>query len=452
MASSLLVPVALFAFFVALALCSECNTNNPQPQPPNKFPVLDGMSNMNLLQKNKNGLLYSVTVPNGGNTSTFYVSHVWGSPYQMGFAQGQMYEAAGLGVTAFIDSVWTYYLNQIEQIGFLKTLPPWLADWIADFGFEAALEMTEVATYEWTGSYYWEELQGIADASGMSDQQFRQYKWIHMLPGLTEGKCSMFGAWGSALDPSGTTKLLQLRALDWDMDGPFRNFPAIVVYHPNSDNGHPFVNIGVGGFVGGLTGVSKTQLGISEIGVDYPDSTFGSESRIGVPFVFLLRDILQFDNTYLDALARIVKTKRTCDLILGVGDGKATQFRGVAYSSSKVTIMDDTNQLPLNNTWHPRIPNVVYWGMDWVCPGDNLILSQQIKANYGKISAPVALSQLTSVEGSGSNHLAYYDLTNMLIYVSFAANHTELGNPNGYAPQFTSFDANALMNVPPPSF
>ena len=71
------------------------------------------------------------------------------------------------------------------------------------------------------------------------------------------------------------------------MEGPFRNFPAIVVYHPtpNASLGHPFVNIGVGGFVGGLTGVSQTKLGISEIGVDFPDSTFGSESRIGVPFV-----------------------------------------------------------------------------------------------------------------------------------------------------------------------
>jgi hypothetical protein len=29
----------------------------------------------------------------------------------------------------------------------------------------------------------------------------------------------MFGAWGSALDSNGTSKLLQLRALDWDMDG-----------------------------------------------------------------------------------------------------------------------------------------------------------------------------------------------------------------------------------------
>ena len=38
-----------------------------------------------------------------------------------------------------------------------------------------------------------------------------------MLGELTKGTCSMFGAWGSAV-PSGDG-ILQLRALDWNMDG-----------------------------------------------------------------------------------------------------------------------------------------------------------------------------------------------------------------------------------------
>ena len=38
-----------------------------------------------------------------------------------------------------------------------------------------------------------------------------------MLGELTKGSCSMFGAWGNAL-PAGEG-VLQLRALDWNMDG-----------------------------------------------------------------------------------------------------------------------------------------------------------------------------------------------------------------------------------------
>ena len=41
-------------------------------------------------------------------------------------------------------------------------------------------------------------------------------------PGLTQGKCSMFGAWGSAIPVGGS--LLQLRALDWNMDGEYFSF------------------------------------------------------------------------------------------------------------------------------------------------------------------------------------------------------------------------------------
>jgi hypothetical protein len=33
-------------------------------------------------------------------------------------------------------------------------------------------------------------------------------------------------------------------------------------------------------------------------GVEYGDSTFGNESRIGIPWMFLLRDILQVRFTF----------------------------------------------------------------------------------------------------------------------------------------------------------
>ena len=40
----------------------------------------------------------------------------------------------------------------------------------------------------------------------------------------------MFGAWDEAL--ASGNGLLQMRSLDWDMGGPFRDFPHITVYHP----------------------------------------------------------------------------------------------------------------------------------------------------------------------------------------------------------------------------
>ena len=76
----------------------------------------------------------------------------------------------------------------------------------------------------------------------------------------------MFGADKTATATGG---LLQLRALDWSINGiatsqsfynyyamlgPFKNYPQITVYHPNEGNGHDFVNVGWTGWIGSITG------------------------------------------------------------------------------------------------------------------------------------------------------------------------------------------------------
>jgi len=37
---------------------------------------------------------------------------------------------------------------------------------------------------------------------------------------------------------------LQLRALDWDVDGGLQDYPVITIYHPTTSKlGHPFANV-----------------------------------------------------------------------------------------------------------------------------------------------------------------------------------------------------------------
>jgi len=158
-----------------------------------------------------------------------------------------------------------------------------------------------------------------------------------------------------------------------------------------------------------------------------------------------LRDILQWDNVLDDAINRMINTRRTCNLILGVGDGKSAQFRGMEYSYSVLYVMDDKNMRPYNDSWHPRIPNMVYWGMDWDCPSFNKVLSDQLKTYDGMITPEVTIANITSVESSGNNHLAIYDLTNSFLYVSFAAAHSNAGPAEAYSRQFTKFDVKALF-------
>jgi isopenicillin-N N-acyltransferase-like protein len=107
-------------------------------------------------------------------------------------------------------------------------------------------------------------------------------------------------------------------------------------------------------------------MGVSEIGVSYPGDDFGKESRIGNPFTFVLRDVLQFDKSINDTIARMKKTRRTCNLIVGAGDGKAGYFRGFQYGHSVINVVNDTHPLPQIEK-NPAIKDVVYWGMDWYC-------------------------------------------------------------------------------------
>eukprot|EP01089_Gocevia_fonbrunei_P020207 TRINITY_DN745_c0_g1_i8.p1 TRINITY_DN745_c0_g1~~TRINITY_DN745_c0_g1_i8.p1 ORF type:complete len:238 (+),score=38.47 TRINITY_DN745_c0_g1_i8:36-749(+) len=183
---------------------------------PNSYPVLDGHSVAKLVSTVPNGKLYKVTVPNdGGNTtSTYNVVHLWGTPYEMGFAQGSLLKTEAQNL---ISSVWTYMESQVIN-ALPSYFPTWFSDLIAEMGLDAALDFTEWASGSYTGQYFFDEIKGLCDAANLD---YTTVYRIHMIAGLTQGDCSMFGAWGKALDPTSTTKVLQLRALDWDMDGKY---------------------------------------------------------------------------------------------------------------------------------------------------------------------------------------------------------------------------------------
>eukprot|EP01102_Stenamoeba_stenopodia_P020893 TRINITY_DN8296_c0_g1_i1.p1 TRINITY_DN8296_c0_g1~~TRINITY_DN8296_c0_g1_i1.p1 ORF type:complete len:480 (-),score=84.84 TRINITY_DN8296_c0_g1_i1:72-1430(-) len=365
-----------------------------------------------------NGTLYTIG-PAG--PSQIQIVHVWGSPYDMGYAHGLLMKDKCQGL---ISSVWNYLEEQVEEAinGTVKWIPQEVAKYISAVGLDVALDATWEATRDFTGDYFWDEMQGLADASGADYKTIRR---IHMIGELTKGACSMFGAWGNAVANAGT-RLLQLRALDWDVDGPFKDYPQVTVYHPDPVDptyavpAQPFANVGFTGWIGSITGMSSVQTAISEIGVSFPDSTFGSDSRFGTPFTFLLRDILEFDYTGDDAINRIANADRTCSLILGVGDGKLPMFRGIQYSASVARFFDDMNMQPLNATWHPRMENIVYYGMDWLCPGYNSVLHKQLAANYGQINAATTIRDIVPIVQTGDLHVAVYDLDNNQMYVSYA--------------------------------
>lgn len=387
-----------------------------------------------------NGKLYIV----GTGEDAFDIVHVWGKPYDWGKAQGQL---LGEKAVKMMDAVWEYLEDQvIEAInGTVHIFKPWFLKDIADFGLERALDLELSITKKYSGSYFYEEAQGISDGSGLDVQKLLR---IHMIGELTKGSCSMFGAWGSSVPDKGS--LLQLRALDWSVDGPFKDYPQVTVYHPSDPkDGHPFANFGWTACFGSITGMSSQKMAISEIGVSFPDSTFGTESRFGTPFTFLLRDVLQFDKTLDDAINRIANARRTCDLILGVGDAKLGQFRGIEYSASVADFFDDINMRPAED-WHPKIPNVVYWGMDWNCPAFNEVLGKQLTKHHGNITVENTIRDVVSIVQTGNLQVAVYDLTKNVAYLANAKASYESGPQYAYERQYVRLNMTELFTEIPP--
>uniref|UniRef100_A0A7S3G4I9 Acid ceramidase-like protein n=2 Tax=Palpitomonas bilix TaxID=652834 RepID=A0A7S3G4I9_9EUKA len=431
---TLLVSALIVCTFGA-CLSAECHGAPDPNAKPNNNPIFS--SPPTFVTSVQNGKLYRA----GDDEDVFDIVHVWGTPYEMGYAQGQLQKEKA---NKFITSLWAYLEAQvIEAInGTVSWIPVGVAKWVADVGLDVALDLTYDATKKYSGSYFEEEMKGICDASGADYKTLRR---IHMIGELTKGSCSMMGAWGTATEDG--TPLLAFRALDWNTDGPFKDFPQVTVYHPTpgSGNGHAFMNVGWVGWIGSITGMSSMDMAICEIGVSFPDDTFGQESRLGIPFTYILRDILQFDVTIDDSISRIVNADRTCDLILGVGDGKLNEFRSVQYSHSVARFFDDKNLLPLNETWHPRIPDTVYHGMDWLCPGYSVVLANQIKEHHGGINADIAIHNILPVVQTGDLHIAVYDFANDAIFIANARKDAASGPLNAYDRTFTKLSVSALF-------
>ena len=101
--------------------------------------------------------------------------------------------------------------------------------------------------------------------------------------------------------------------------------------------------------------------------------------NVSKPWMFILRDVLQYANSLEEAKATVANANRTCNLILGLGDGEEAKVTGTEFSGYVANFYGDVDLLPVNDTWHPVVENVVYNGMDWLCPGYTQKLGEQLQ-------------------------------------------------------------------------
>lgn len=444
---SLMLVLIILQWLSSHANAAWCNMNSNVTGPTNDFDVLDAKQLNHLrsyVDPNGSGagdLSLAGDKSNAATSGAYtYVLHLYTSAspvggadnlgYGWGYATGKL---LGKEINATLTGAWSYFRDQVAQeingTASKYSVPADIISWIATVGLEAALDFQFDDDKAYVSSAVLNEMRGMADATGLD---FLMIRRIHMIGELTRGRCSYFGMSGKATASTGSP-MLQLRALDWDTDAGLQNYPVIYVYHPGAATslGVPFINVGWAGWIGTLTGLNSKRIGVSEIGVSYPDFPpyFGNESRVGEPFVFLLRNILQFQSSLAGAVSYINSAVRTCHLLLAVGDGNTKEALAVQYSSDVVRFFDSHNLEP-NAPWHPRIDDIVYEAMDWNCPFYQHTMAKQLQLYYGQLTPEIVIKNVTSAVMTGSLHSAIYDLTNDHLYVANYAPNLQEEDPS----------------------
>ena len=111
----------------------------PQPDAkPNLNPIFT--SDPVFVREVKNAKLYTV----GDGDDKISVVHLWGSPYERGFAHGTIMKQ---DVQNMINSVWEYIVEQVESAinGTLKKFPPKVVDFLATEGLDGALSLPPIS-------------------------------------------------------------------------------------------------------------------------------------------------------------------------------------------------------------------------------------------------------------------------------------------------------------------
>jgi hypothetical protein len=377
-----------------------------------------------------NGKLYT----KGSGNNLIHVMHLYGTPYEKGKAHGLLLKAP---MTEFIDEFFDYVGDMINSV--LDKLPKFLQDAIDKYGPIIALDITYELTKPYTPAHFEEELQGLADGSGI---ELMQLKRIQMFPELIKAACTIVGSWSSS---SKDGHLHQLRALDFGLlPNPMWKYPMLAIYHQNASEpgqGHSFASLSWFGMIGSVTAYSPV-MGISEkVYLSYN----GTASRSGIPFHYLMRDIVNFDSSLQDAENRINTAHRTCSVFLGIGSPQENAFRACFYGHDGVPCYDDQDY-PYYLPEHPLLSGTVYIDKH-MQPSRDPCLGAMMEAFHGNMTAELFARQVVNRLQTGDIHIAAYDYHANVVYVAIAG--ADPANPKNVLPahqrQFFQMDMTKLF-------
>ncbi len=252
----------------------------------------------------------------------YKVLHLKGSPYEMGYQHG-----------ALLKNSIKENLEYMIKVRGDQALVKWQG---VEVKPASLIRMIISIQKPFVPEKYFEELEGLSDASGLDLDLVRVGNFI---PELFH--CSGFAVMNSATK-DGT--LYHGRVLDYAIDWKLQEHAVIIVAEP--DGGIPFVNVTYSGFIGSVTGMNAQQISIGEMG----GGGYGHWG--GVPMALLVREVLANAKTLDEAIAVFKDNPRTCQYFYVVADAKSNKAVGMEASWDKVSIVQP-------GTAHELLPHPV---------------------------------------------------------------------------------------------
>jgi isopenicillin-N N-acyltransferase like protein len=230
------------------------------------------------------------------------VLHLKGSPYERGYQHGKLLK------------------NEIQQniSQFVQKERPEAKERASAF----AKNFSKLLSY--IPSHFLEEMQGVADGSGIAYQKILE---LNLFP-------EMFHCTGMTVSDAATKEgnLYHVRVLDYAVGKGIQSTAVLMVSEPRE--GHAFLSVSYAGFIGCVTGMNAEKIALGEIG------GWGYGFWEGIPMAFLMRQVLENAATLEEAKEIFSKSPRTCEYYYVISDGKTSSSCGVYATASQIHFIE----------------------------------------------------------------------------------------------------------------
>jgi len=200
-----------------------------------------------------------------------------------------------------------------------------------------------------TPEEYIQEMRGfVLGASRGEDKDIYDVMMGNAAQDLEIAACSAFAAWGEATIDG---ELYFGRNLDHGGMLDLSRYQHLAIYNP--ERGYRFAVHNYPAFVGTMSGMNEKGLVISS---NYSMALKEELAINGLPYMFMLRNVLQNAATIDEALEIIKNTPRTIGLTLLLADGKTPQAVVVEITANRMQVRTQEDYIYAANRFlHPEM-------------------------------------------------------------------------------------------------